>query len=220
MRRMVVELYGKALEERMRRTAFQEIESMEVVHFLKLDQNENAAIWKIRLKDPDGRVEDCLRKDTTTKEVHVLGREDGEGAPTFMVFVRRRARPGFLLGFSVRQGGGFLYGPVRMKGGKVRLTFIGTQKQVRMILDGAEERGIQYKLVSLTDADFAEDSLLNRLTERQRKILVMAYKLGYYDVPKKINSDELASHFHLTGSTVVEHLGKAEHRLLASILGE
>ncbi len=48
----------------------------------------------------------------------------------------------------------------------------------------------------------------------------MTYKLGYFDVPKKINPDELAAHLHLTGSTVVEHLSKAEHRLLAGILNE
>lgn len=220
MRRMVVELYGKELEERMKRTPFQEIESMEIVHFLKLDQSENAAIWKIRLKDPDGKIEDCFRDDSATKEVQVLGREEGEKGPSFLVFLRRRPRPGFLLGISERPEGGFLYGPMGVKDGRIRLTFIGTQKQIKAILDGAEERGMQYRVVSLTDADFAEDSLLNRLTDKQRKILVLAYRLGYFDVPKKLNSDELASRLNLTGSTVVEHLSKAERRILAGILEE
>jgi len=39
-------------------------------------------------------------------------------------------------------------------------------------------------------------------------------------VPKKVNSDEFGERLHLTGSTVVEHLGKAERRLLEGILGE
>jgi len=47
-----------------------------------------------------------------------------------------------------------------------------------------------------------------------------AYSLGYFDVPKKLNSDELGARLHLSGSTVVEHLNKAERRLLAAIIGE
>ena len=72
----------------------------------------------------------------------------------------------------------------------------------------------------MTDTDFAEDSLLNRLTDRQKRVLVLAYRLGYYDVPKKVNSDELGSRLHLAGSTVVEHLDKAEHRILNGVLEE
>jgi len=71
--------------------------------------------------------------------------------------------------------------------------------------------------ISLTDAHFAEGSNLNRLTDKQGKILVLAYRLGYFDVPKKLNLDELASRLNLTGSTVVEHLSKAERRILAGI---
>ena len=37
---------------------------------------------------------------------------------------------------------------------------------------------------------------------------------------KRINSDELAARLHRTGSTVVEHLRKADHRLLKGIIGE
>lgn len=223
MRRLVIELHGKELEKRLEKSSFQKIESMEMVHSLKNDQNENVGIFRMTLKDPNSRIEDCFKGDGVTKEVQVLEREEncekGE-KPSSLVFLRRTNRPGLLLGYGTSPGGGYLYGPMSFENGRLRFTFVGTQRQVRMILEGAEERGLQYKVVSLTDADFAEDSLLNRLTDRQRKILVMAYRLGYYDVPKKINSDELASRFHLTGSTVVEHLGKAEHRLLASILGE
>jgi len=64
---------------------------------------------------------------------------------------------------------------------------------VKDILGNAEKRRLQYRIVSLSDADFAEDSLLNRLTDKQRKMFVLAFKLGYFDVPKKINSDQLGS---------------------------
>jgi hypothetical protein len=222
MRRLVIELYGKELGKRMDESSFRKVKSMEIVHLLRNDQTENAGIWRIQLKDPQGTVEDCFKGDGVTKEIQVLECEKGtEGEePSFLVLLRRKTRPGLLLGYGDRPGGGFLLGVMGFKEGRLKFTFVGTQKQIRAILQGAEERKIRYKIVSLTDADFAEDSLLNRLTDKQRKILILAYNLGYFDVPKKINSDQLAAHLHLTGSTVVEHLSKAEHRLLSGILNE
>lgn len=223
MRRLVVELYGRELERRLAGTPFEKLKSMEMVHLLRYDQSENVTIWRMRLKDASVKVEDCFKGDSATKEVKVLEREEeGEGAdgPSYLVFLRRTTRPGLLLGQGTDPAGGYLQGPMGHKDGRIRFSFVGSQRQVKAILDGAEQRGLRYRVVLLSDADFAEDSLLHRLTEKQRRILILAYKLGYFDVPKRINSDELAARLNLTGSTVVEHLGKAEHRLLAGILGE
>lgn len=221
MRRLVIEVYGKELEKRLEGSSFRMMKSMELVHLLRNDRNENVAIWRMRLKEPGWKVEDCFKDDGITKEVQVLERnEDDKGGPSYLVFLRRAARPGYLLGHGSRPGSAFLQGPVSFRDGRLRFSFVGSQKQVKAILEGAEERGLRYKVVLLRDADLAEDSLLNRLTDRQRGILLLAYKLGYFDVPRKINSDELAARLHLSGSTVVEHLSKAERRLLGGILGE
>jgi hypothetical protein len=223
MRRIVVELYGKELEKRLEGNVFHKLKSMEMVHLLRNDQSENVAIWRMRLRDPGLKVEDCFKDDGATKEVRVIERDDqggGADGPSYLVFLRRTIRPGLLLGHGTDPDGGYLQGPLELRDGRIRFSFVGNQRQVKAILDGAERRGLRYRVVLLTDADFAEDSLLHRLTEKQRRILIMAYRLGYFDVPKRINSDELAARLNLTGSTVVEHLSKAEHRLLAGILGE
>jgi DNA-binding CsgD family transcriptional regulator len=221
---MVIELYGKELQKRVGRSSFRNVQSMDLVHLLKHDEGGNVGVWRLRLYDSSANVKDCFKGDGVTKEVQVLGREEGKGVergPSFLVLLRRRSRPGFLLGdIGGKPRGGYLFGPISFRDGKIRLTFVGTQRDMKDLLANAEERGLQYRVVSIGDADFAEDSLLSRLTDRQRKILVLAYRLGYFDVPKKINSDELGQRLHLTGSTVVEHLSKAERRLLAGILDE
>lgn len=224
MRRLVVELYGKDLERRIGESSFRNVKSMELVHFLRHDQSEVVGIFRLRLNDPSSRVEDCFKNDGITTEVQVLEHTDtgegGEGS-SFLVMLRRKPRPGFLLGgATAKPGGGYLYGPIGYKDGRIRFTFVGTQKDIRDVLENAEKQMLQYRVVSVTDADFAEDSLLNRLTDKQRRVLVLAYRLGYYDVPKKVNSDELGSRLHLTGSTVVEHLNKAERRILSGVLEE
>lgn len=223
MRRLVIELYGKKLEKWMEGSS-QGMESMETVHILRRDRKEFVAILRVRLKDPSSKIEDCFKNDGVTKEVQVLEHEEkhqGEEASSYLVLLRRKATPGSLLGRGTATlEGAYMYGPVSFMNGRLRFTFVGTQKQVRILLEGAEERGLQYRVVSITDADFAEDSLLNRLTDKQRRTLLLAYKLGYFDVPKKINSDQLGERLHLSGSTVVEHLNKAENRLLTGIIGE
>ena len=78
--------------------------------------------------------------------------------------------------------------------------------------------GMHYRVVQLTDANFSPISPLNQLTEKQQKVLIAAYKLGYYDIPRKITSEELAKKLGLVDSTVVEHLRKAEQHLISQIL--
>jgi predicted DNA binding protein len=79
---------------------------------------------------------------------------------------------------------------------------------------------LHYRVVSLMDARFSPDSPLARLTGRQREILTKAYELGYYDRPRRISSDELASRLNIAKSTLVAHRRKAERRLLAEILSD
>jgi len=222
MRRLVVEFYGRELERRMKRSSFRDAKSMEIIHLLKNDQNEFAAICRMRLKDRSLKIEDCFKGDGVTTDVQVLEREEvgGEESPSFLILLKRKSRSETFFGQTSRPGSGYLFGPPEFNEGRLRFTFVGTQRQVREFLGAAEKKGLQYRVISMTDADFAPDSLLNRLTEKQRNVLISAFRLGYYDVPRKISSEELGQALHLRGGTVVEHLRKAELRMLVGVLGK
>jgi predicted DNA binding protein len=49
-------------------------------------------------------------------------------------------------------------------------------------------------------------------------MLLTAFALGYYDVPRRISSDDLSRHLDVDKSTIVEHLRKAERKIIASIV--
>jgi predicted DNA binding protein len=51
-------------------------------------------------------------------------------------------------------------------------------------------------------------------------VLIAAYKLGYYDVPRRITSEELAKKLDPVKSTLSAHVRKAERRLLTEMLNE
>ena len=57
-------------------------------------------------------------------------------------------------------------------------------------------------------------------TEKQRRALITAYTLGYYDVPEKIGLVQLAERLDLALSTLDVHLRKAETRLMCDIMNE
>ncbi len=72
----------------------------------------------------------------------------------------------------------------------------------------------------MSDLNFSPISPLNQLTEKQRDVLITAYKMGYYDVPRRGSSQDIAKKLGLVDATVVEHLRKAEQRLIRHIIEE
>jgi predicted DNA binding protein len=95
---------------------------------------------------------------------------------------------------------------------------LGSEKQIKEFMEKIDALGVHYRVVLLADANFSPISPLSQLTEKQQEVLLAAYKWGYYDIPRKITSQELASKLGLGDSTVVEHLRKAEQRLIKQIL--
>jgi predicted DNA binding protein len=91
---------------------------------------------------------------------------------------------------------------------------------VRAFLKIFEAASVRYRVVSLTDAQFSPHSPLSRLTEKQRRVLITAHNLGYYDVPRKINLVQLAERLDLAYSTLDVQLRRAERRLLNHIMNE
>jgi predicted DNA binding protein len=110
--------------------------------------------------------------------------------------------------------------PLEIVDNKIRMTFIGKPKQLKALLKTCEEIGLHYKVVLLTDANFSPTAPLSCLTPKQREVLVTSFTEGYYDIPRRIESRELAFKLGLRSSTLIEHRRKAERKLLASILSE
>jgi predicted DNA binding protein len=101
---------------------------------------------------------------------------------------------------------------------KIICSVIGTDENLRRFLKSITFAG-DVKHVSYTKATYADDSLLSYLTEKQREVLNAANKFGYYAYPRKITSAQLAREVGLSKPTVVQHLRKAEVRLMTHLLG-
>ena len=84
---------------------------------------------------------------------------------------------------------------------------------VDKMIERMKHEGYKVKMISTNKMN--KETIL---TEKQEDALVMAYKLGYYSVPRKISIDELASNLNCSKSTLSVILREAERKLVFNYL--
>ena len=62
------------------------------------------------------------------------------------------------------------------------------------------------------------DDLLNNFTKRQQEALSIAYKKGYYDIPRAMFLENLANEMNIKRRTFEEHLRKAEKKIMSFLV--
>jgi hypothetical protein len=214
MRRLVLEVFEKELTKvGLELPQFQKIKSLEFLYFLRQDHEEFAAVAQVAFKDLTSKVEDLLLDGFLVEAQTLEKNKNG----VYTVFMRGGPSLSSVLSF-VSVESGYLFPPLGIGEGKIKFSYLGNEAQVKNFLEKINAIGIRYRVVLLSDASFSPISPLSQLTEKQREVLLAAYKLGYYDIPRKITSQELAERLCLVDSTVVEHLRKAEQRLMTRLL--
>ncbi|WP_297092440.1 helix-turn-helix domain-containing protein [Thermococcus sp.] len=73
------------------------------------------------------------------------------------------------------------------------------------------------RVISVEEAE-PESSPLSKLTKRQAEVLLLAYKSGYFDTPRRVTLRELSQMLGLSPSTVKEHLRKAQRKVLEEVI--
>ena len=222
MRRLIVEISVQDFNQLdpERSDLLRDIKSMEVLHFLRSDYQEVAVIARVEFNKPNVSIEDLFRNDLVEVEVQLLEQEKERDEENEICTYFIKATQTIPNGLDLTAIRGYISPPLELRDGCVKMTFLGNAKQMRTILTLLEDAGLRHRVVSLTDAQFLPHSPLSRLTEKQRKVFVTAYALGYYDLPRRTSLAQLAEQLDLAHSTLDAHLRKAEQRLLNYIMNE
>lgn len=197
----------------------EKVEVLEALRCFKCDTQGLAIICRIRLKDRKITIQDLLMGKGLLTNIELLYKEkDG----SLVVFIEGRScvpkppkdikQPKMLM----------TRPPDFLDVDRMKVEMIGKEDEIKKLVHYANKWGDNsFKILGLTSIDAkAGGSLLSKLTPRQRQMLLTAYALGYYDVPRRISSDELSRHLNIDKSTIVEHLRKAERKLIGGIIAE
>lgn len=165
----------------------EEVHADDTVTF-RLDARDHCDAFYDRLAASD-RVAEVRRVD----ETHLLIRKQAMGALPI-----------------IRENHGTMQGIDRVYGTKRILdVMVFRLEDLRTALDELEAVGDVSlgKLVPI-------GTPASRLTERQQTALHLALERGYYDWPRRVEARELAEELDIAHSTFLEHLRKAERKVL------
>ncbi len=212
MRRFVLELILGPQLEAMRRQYFERISSIEFLELLKVDTERGFKLFIADITLEEG----IAIEDVRFEHLHLLSVLKVEG-PRHTCLVKAVA-PREMLGFYRDYDMDLLFDmPTKMSRDRTVFTVVGERSEIARFIKFIGRLG-EVRVLSAEPAGFHDRDLLDKLTPRQREVVRAAVSEGYYDYPRRLNSEQLAARLGLSKATVVEHLRKAEGRLMTAIM--
>ncbi len=98
--------------------------------------------------------------------------------------------------------------------GKYLLTFLTNLEDISKFIEARKSEGFDLRVLSVTKGKLPIGSPLDSLTGRQLMVLKESYYSGYYDIPRKINSDQVAKKLGIVNSTFVTSIRRAEKHIM------
>jgi predicted DNA binding protein len=215
MRQVTIEIELKEAAREERRATFEHIHSYEVLEVLKMDYEQALFVDLIECVTKEGvsihdlpvighmEVLSVIKSEGNRHTCLVKGREEGEMANNY-------AELDLDLIYTT---------PSFQSEDRVVLSFIGEQRNLMRFVEML--RGADFGTITnmtFKRGAYQRRDLLSVLTDRQREVMVAAFRFGYYDLPKGISSQRLAERVGMSKPTMLEHLRKAERRILAEIM--
>lgn len=113
---------------------------------------------------------------------------------------------------------------VKIEDGVLRLTlYLQGTDELRTVLEVLRGLSETVKLERLRHGDGEADEEhpryvdVERLTDRQREVLLAAYREGYFETPRETKIEALAERLNVAPSTVHEHLTAAQRTVFAEL---
>lgn len=106
--------------------------------------------------------------------------------------------------------------PVVARDGYLFIEFVMPESKMAAMWASLDERDVEYEVLSITDGY----DVLDSLTARQREILTVAIKRGYYDTPRGCSLTDLAAELGVNKSVISGVLHRAEGEIIKDAIGD
>ncbi len=108
--------------------------------------------------------------------------------------------------------------PVVFQDDCLTFSMIGSPADFHTFVSDAREKGWGLEILSVCEYNPSVAGIFDVLTPKQKEILLESYRRGFFDHPRRINAGELAERMGMHKTTLLEHIHKAENRLIGHIL--
>jgi predicted DNA binding protein len=217
MRKMTVEIRLKKEIADPARALYEKIESVRVLEILKMDfsSGQRAGISEIVMKEGHS-LEEWLEdmSDYKPETLHVL-KQDGNKYTVFSQVSTPDEYKHLVKEFDLNL---IFVSPILKSAERVVTSCIGNEEDLRRYVALIKEHFGEIENIHLTKAMYKEHDILSCLTNKQKEIVILAKRYGYYAYPRKITTEKLAKKMGISRATLTEHLRKAEERLLSHLL--
>jgi predicted DNA binding protein len=214
MRKLTIEMVPDEIYAEVMREEFQKIESYEILEALKINYEEGICVDLIQVNLRPGIIIDDVKSIDKMEVISVIKSEGNKHTCLAKYFETEENMDKFReTDLDLIQST-----PTILAEDKITVTMMGENENLNKFIEMLKRNGATILNMKITKAAYQKHNILNVLTEKQRNILITAHKHGYYDYPKRINSQQLADKVDIGKATLVQHLRKAEGRLLGEIL--
>jgi hypothetical protein len=218
MQKMIIELNPAFALKLLPHGFFDCVEYIEGRALLKLDVEKGIKVAIIDIKMKEGKTLQDLRVPAELCVLDILEQKD-----TFYTCLAKVKDKGTFSRLREMQPWKSLLAeniifdfPFITSEEKIVFTIISDNQTLRKILNVFKSMKI-IRSLSFHKATFSGYNVLSCLTERQKEVMLVAHKNGYYNVPREITAEELSEKLGISKATTVEHLRKAENRIISQV---
>ena len=214
MRKLTLELEPNERVKEELEPMFEIIDSFELLEIMKIDWEEGIRV---------DLVECHLKETQSIHEVKIIGdmeimsvlKSEGNKHTCLAKYSEPEESKDLFKQFNLN----LIYAtPIIMSPEKYTFSVIGDQENLSRFIELAKTYLGSIENMIFKKAAYQKHDILSVLTDKQRDIIIAAQRHGYYKYPKKIKSDELAQKIGISKGTAIEHLRKAEERLMENIV--
>lgn len=221
MRKVIIEMILNYKIKQMVDYFLDKIETLELIELIKVDLEEGTKLALSAITMKEGHTIDEFANNEFIETLSVLRKEGNKYVCLSKAkFLKKFTRMHNIDYEALAKEFNFEIiwdTPTMFSKGKMIVSVIGTEDNLKKFIESMKSIG-EIKNISFKKATYSERTILSCLTDKQRDVLLAAKKFGYYTYPRKINSEELSKKVGLSKPTVVQHLRKAEVRIISNIL--
>jgi predicted DNA binding protein len=195
------------------------VEKIEAKSFLKIDLQKGEKIAIVEFTMKPGYVLDDLPLPPYAKILSIITQHENQ----FLALLQIRYESEFLNKinsiFSPLEIEEIFYEtPAYLEGNRLVFSLFGKNQVLSSFLTLLKKIVGDLTILRIQDLSYNEEGILSELTDRQKAILIKAKQSGYYDIPRKITTRELAKEFGISKTAILEHLRKAEGKIMMRVI--